>query len=411
MKKFKVLSIILVLISILGIFCLNYKVIAGEVPQNAGDMARTAGSDEPTPTSDGIDLINDVEGGSEGENNNTTPVDNHENHEIRQGDLYVAAGNKDYVMDQMVDGNVYIFGKNVKVTGQINGSLFVCASGKLEIDNEAYIACHMFAFADDIVINGMILDVYTASNSIELGENTLVYRQIKSFARSAKLAGAIGRDAEFIADTIEISGNEEGLKVYGDLKYEAKNEIANIDKATIEGDVVFKKSNEKEEDTADIVLDYVFSAIGTIVFDIVIYICLIFLAPNFIQKSKDYVSTKGLIAFAIGLAFTIIVPVIIFVLLLTGVLASLGVLAGFIYAMVLMVNAFVFVMISNEFASSKLGLGEDKFKKGLLLIPVSLLVWAIRKLPIIGSWISIIVFLCGVGVLILYQFDRRKKNN
>ena len=52
---------------------------------------------------------------------------------------------------------------------------------------------------------------------------------------------------------------------------------------------------------------------------------------------------------------------------------------------------------------------DDKFKKGLLLVPVSLVLWALRKIPFIGGIISIFVFLAGVGVVCTYQYDKRKE--
>ena len=49
-------------------------------------------------------------------------------------------------------------------------------------------------------------------------------------------------------------------------------------------------------------------------------------------------------------------------------------------------------------------------KKGLLLSGVSLAVWILRKLPFIGSFVSVIICLCGIGIVILYQFDKIKKD-
>lgn len=47
-----------------------------------------------------------------------------------KGDLYIVSTDRNYVLDKTVDGNAFIVGTNVKITGKVNGSLFVCASRK-----------------------------------------------------------------------------------------------------------------------------------------------------------------------------------------------------------------------------------------------------------------------------------------
>lgn len=212
-----------------------------------------------TNAEDGIMPIN--------EENETTPI-NDENTpasgartdvDIHEGDLYVASGDKTYVMDQMVDGNVFIFGNNVTVTGEINGSLFVCGSN-IEITESAYVACHLFAFANELTIDGMALDVYAAANKLTLGENAGIYRQIIAAADKMELAGNVGRDAFLYGENIDITG--ESFTVYGDLNYEAKNEIINADKLKVEGETKFNQAKEKDADsTADVILDYVLGAV------------------------------------------------------------------------------------------------------------------------------------------------------
>lgn len=187
-----------------------------------------------------------------------TGEDEHSHSDIHEGDLYVASGDKTYVMDQMVDGNVFIFGNNVTVTGEINGSLFVCGSN-IEITESAYVACHLFAFANELTIDGMALDVYAAANKLTLGENAGIYRQIIAAADTMELAGNVGRDAFLYGENIDVKG--ESFTVYGNLNYEAKNEI-NADKLKVEGETKFNLAKEKDADsTADVILDYVLGAV------------------------------------------------------------------------------------------------------------------------------------------------------
>ncbi len=387
MNKSKIFKIILLITTISLVLLLGTKVFG-------------------TEPEDGTNLISDI-GEPTVPNENENSQTNTDEEEVHEGDLYIGSTKTNYVMDKLVDGNAFIFGQNVKITGKVNGSVFILASGNVEIDKDAYIACQLFVFADDVTINGMALDVYAAGQTLELGESALIYRDMKATFDKIKLAGNIGRDVSLYSENI--TAPEEGLNIYGDLKYEAKSKIVNEDKIQMGGKITYTPMKEKTKGAADVIINGIFGALGTIIFDVLLYIALIFIAPKFIEKSKEYVSTKGLLAFAIGLAFLVIVPIIAFLLLLTGFLGGLGVFMLFVYAAVLMINAFVFSIIANEFIASKLNI-EDKLKKGFLLVPVSLVLWLIRKIPVIGSLISIIVCLCGIGVVAYYQFDKRRQN-
>ena len=390
MKKTKKIAIILIATIMLTMFCANVKVLASDVT-NPGDNARTVTNPEGEPvttseTNQDGEPVNTSETNPEGEPINTDEDGHdHSDEEIHNGDLYIINNDSEYVMDQLVDGNVFIIGKNVKVTGEINGSLFAMASESLTIEEGAYVACHAFLFAETVNIKGMVYDLYSASMNLNVNEDGIVYRDLRGTAEKINLAGIVGRDVKLYAGTITIPEEEKKLTIYGDFNYQARNEIANLDKATINGETTYEAVKEKEaQDMSEIILNGVMSVIGTIVFDIAVYLYLLFLAPKFIEKSKEYVSTKGLLGLAIGLAFTIIVPMLCFILLMTGVGSGLSVLLVLIYSVVLMLNACITSIVTNEFISSKLNFANNTLKKVLLLIPISSIIWIIRKIPLIG---------------------------
>lgn len=408
MKKKKFLTLLLILVAVTLVLCVSAKVFATEPDYNieAGELARSGvedGNDEINPISlpegEGVPITTS-------DDEVDYDYDEHDDYgDIYEGDLYVFE-NKSYTMDQLVDGNVFIFcSQDVTITGQVNGAVYVCAGGTLTINEEAYIGSDLFALASNIELNGLIFDVYAAADKLNIQEGASIYRDIKAIANEMMLAGTVGRDANLTANKMTLSGEENSFAVYGDLNYQSKNEIADIDKALIQGEVKYAEYIEDDDDS-NVVLDLVLSAISTIVFNVLIYIVLIFFAPKFVEKSKEYVSTRGILAFAIGIAFTIAVPVIALVLLMLNIGAASAAMLLIVYAAILMINAFVVAIAANEFIAEKIKIGDSKLKKGLLLIPVSLVLWAVRKIPFIGGWISIIVFMCGVGIVILYQFDR-----
>ena len=44
-----------------------------------------------------------------------------------------------------------------------------------------------------------------------------------------------------------------------------------------------------------------------------------------------------------------------------------------------------------------------------MIIPVSLVVFLIRQIPVLGGWITALVLFAGTGLAVLYQFDKRRK--
>lgn len=390
MKKTKVLVIALVLMLIGIIFYTNTKVFAVEDPRLRGMQNPDEG--EPVVTSD-----------TEG----TIKPGDLKSDSIHNGDLYIVSGRNEYVMDKIVDGNVFFFGNSLKVTGQINGSLFVFGS-KLEVDEEAYVACHTFAFANTVDLKGSTYDAYVASDNLSLGDNLVIYRDLRVFSDKIKLSGSIGRNAILYAEKIEAPETENKLTIRGNIIYEANEEISNLDKASITGEAKFTKAIEKAEQNE--VARYVWSAVSAVLFNVVLYLALTFFAPKFVEKSKEYASTRSLLAFGIGVAFTILVPMVIIALLFTIIGVSLSFAMTFIYGTVLMLNTLIVAIIITEFLAGKLNLAEDKLKKILLIIPVSIIIWGLKEIPVVGTWVSLIVFFFGVGTVILYQFDKRKKD-
>ena len=197
--------------------------------------------------------------------------------------------------------------------------------------------------------------------------------------------------------------------VGNNLNYSSNSEIEHAEDITVRGEIKFEKDEEEVEDK-NVVLDYVMDALQNIVFSIAIYAILIFLAPKFVEKSKEYLSTRGLLATAIGLAFTIIVPIVAIVLLFTGIGVSLAFTFAFVYILVLMLSTAIVTITINEYVCGKVEKLNSTWKKILMIIPVALVLYLIKQIPFLGGIVSIVVFFAGVGIVILYQFSKRKKD-
>ncbi len=405
MKRTKILITTLIITLLLSVFCLNTKVLATDVNDNQVIEPRTTAENpegEPVATSDDVNPI------SEDEHIHDEDIDLHE------GDLYVLYSedgnytNSTYVMDKYVDGNVFIFGQDVKITGRINGSLYVFAS-TVTIEEEALVAVSSFIFADTIRINGVTMDMYAAARNFEMTKTGIIYRDARIGSDNVAIFGQIGRDLELASGNIQVYKDEETRAYVGrNLNYYSDKKVDDMDKITVNGEVKFTEKKQEATKTTTI-SDYVFDGIGEAIFVLVIYAIFIFVAPKFTEKTKDYISTKGLLGVAIGLGFTVLVPVVAFLLMFTVIGIPVSLIMFVVYILALILNSAVVSIAVNEFIANKIPAIDTIWKKILMILPVAFVIFIARELPIVGGWIGAIVLFAGVGILVLYQFDKRKK--
>ncbi len=405
MKRTKILITTLIITLLLSVFCLNTKVLATDVNDNQVIEPRTTAENpegEPVATSDDVNPI------SEDEHIHDEDIDLHE------GDLYVLYSedgnytNSTYVMDKYVDGNVFIFGQDVKITGRINGSLYVFAS-TVTIEEEALVAVSSFIFADTIRINGVTMDMYAAARNFEMTKTGIIYRDARIGSDNVAIFGQIGRDLELASGNIQVYKDEETRAYVGrNLNYYSDKKVDDMDKITVNGEVKFTEKKQEATKTTTI-SDYVFDGIGEAIFVLVIYAIFIFVAPKFTEKAKDYISTKGLLGVAIGLGFTVLVPVVAFLLMFTVIGIPVSLIMFVVYILALILNSAVVSIAINEFIANKIPAIDTIWKKILMILPVAFVIFIARELPIVGGWIGAIVLFAGVGILVLYQFDKRKK--
>lgn len=412
-SKSKIFLVILVLTIIISVLCLNAKAYAIEprvaegnevepISQEGGEL----GEEQTVPNSE-----EEIDPNTEG--NGITNLAE-ANIQVHEGDLYVFYNDSNYTstsytMDKYVDGNVFIFGQNVTITGQINGSLFVFAQN-VTIDENAYIGTHAFIAAGNITMNGFTYDMYAVCEKFEMTQNGVIYRDLKLGAEDAILRGNVGRNVDMVASKIDVFENEDNsLYVAGNFKYTSGIEIEDINKITVDGEVTFKKEIQKKDTAGSKALKYIYNAIENIIFAFIIYACFMFLAPKFIGKSKEYISVRGLLTLPIGLGFVILVPIISLLLMVISLGAGLSLTLLIIYFVIIMINSVIVTIALNEFIASKFEWANSTWKKLLMIIPVSLGIFLIRQIPVIGRWITALILFAGTGTSVLYQFDKRRK--
>ncbi len=327
--------------------------------------------------------------------------------EIYNGDLYLFDNN--IVMDKYVDGNVFIFGRNVEITGRVNGSLFVFGD-KVTFGENSYVVQSIYACANELTLNGAANDLYAAGNKIDMNYNSFMIRDLRVFANTFNFKGGAGRDAFVEADNFnfETTSGSSAI-VYGDLHYSSNKELE-LSKELVQGEIHYSnlQSFGDSKSVVSIILDKVIDLLETILFTVVVFLLIAWLAPKFVEDSKNYIGKQSLISFGIGLLAFVVAIFVSFALLFSYIGISLA-FAIFAVFMLMMSISFAITTTCITFKAKEKFNFSKKYLTIVALVVVTLILWVLEQIPYVGTIISIIVNLVGFGTLLSYIFKKTKK--
>lgn len=385
-KKLSLLLIALILIvSILGTF--SY----------ANEIQPRTGAEE-----DGVMPISETAP----EDDNASDTDQIQDYDITYDDLYVFE-DKDYEMNKLIDGNAYIIANgDVKFTGEVKGSVFIFANGTVEITDEAYIADSLYIFAQEVKVNGVMYDIYCASQKFEIMEEAYISRDIRVAAADVKLRGSIYRDVYLTADNIDVKDETSALFAGGDFNYTSGKEVEGLQDVVTYGEIHFKLEEETtvEISLADKIKDYAFSAVTSIIYVLVIYFVLKLISPRFTEAVSKDLKEKSIIAFVVGLvtwAIIFIAIIISIILLFTTIGMPISIIAWLAMTIIIYISSAVFSISISGIAKDKIeAVKDNKVLEICLLMLIALCVWILQKLPYIGGLFSFIILTTGIGLII-----------
>lgn len=330
-------------------------------------------------------------------------AENTENEDVNwvNNDLYIAKGN--VVVDQIVNGNSFVFADEVIVTGEIGGDLFVCAN-KLTIDG-GYIYNSLFAVANEITIKGIVYDVYAIANKFTLDSDGFVYRDLKVSANTLNLNGKVGRDVYVTASNYNFA-KDNGSLIGGKLEYYSNSEIS-IPDGVVLGEVKFNRESIVEENVVEKVFDYIFDAINLLVYTFVVLLLAIWLAPKFVNRVTNMDTKKAFVSFGIGILAPMAAIIVLFMLLISTVASTLSV-AGILVFIAICMSGTAFASIYFGSLFIKLVKWNGKVKFVLATLITALIIWAISQIPYIGGIFGFLVSLFGIGTLLVNTVYRKE---
>ena len=394
-KNFKILAILLILLTVISSFSLCF------ADEAKNEVVATDTNQEATTEK--------------------TAEEAETNQEVHNGDLYLFDNN--VKMDKLVDGNVYIMGNNVEITGQVNGNLFVLANKvsfgtKSEFDNEGketkkaescYVRYSIFACAQEIYYNGACNDLYAACGNLEMTYDSYVIRDVKVAANNTIFKAAIGRDVDLQTANLTLGQDEQSPIIYGNFRYSANSE-QEFKEGIVTGEVTYKANNIKNDSKSvgDTVKEIAITFLAVIATAIVINLIIVKFAPDFAKDMTKNISVgsiiktclKGLAILAAGFAIAIL-------LLITQIGAKLGFVVILSLILVgLFATPISAIYIANSLKSVlKL---ETTVMNYIVIALVAVILQGITYIPIVGGIISILVFLLGYGLMVTVVWKNRE---
>lgn len=322
------------------------------------------------------------------------------NYEYTSSDLFLYNANIE--MSDIVDGNVFAFGSSVKITGEIYGDLFVYAS-TLDISEDAIIHGNVFAYAGTITVSGIVSDIYAVSNSFSLEKTAILARNLNLYSNTVSLSGQIKRDANISAGNITLD-KDENVIVNGNLYYTSAQE-AQIPDGAISGEVKF---TPVETNSQNIILSAVFGIIKALIFSFVVIMLSIWITPKFKDRVCEIISKKSLKAFGIGLLTFFGIIILSFILLIStyGFGISIAVAGIALLILAYSISNTVFSMAIGKFIANKFNLTKNT-PFVLLSLLIVLIIQLIKFVPYIGTPITFITAIVGLGTLCINAYKRR----
>ncbi len=288
--------------------------------------------------------------------------------QIVEGNLYVAAGNP--VIESAVTGDLTVFGGNVRINGDVKGDVAVAGgevwiSGKVDGD--------VRAASGNLTINSQIGgELIGAAGSVNLGPNANVQGDL------LLAAGEYKKDAN-----AKIGGTE---KVYTETEKE-RAERPRVERNTFL--------------TAEFWMYQLFSLLSLSVAGLVFFV----LFNKYIHRNEEQLFAHKKAGAAIGIGFAALfgTPILIIILMISGIGFLLGLLVLFmyIYEIILgMISAGIyFGSLINKFVLKS----HQQLSWWMALIGLVVL-HLISLIPAIGWLVALIMIALAIGINMLNKW-------
>lgn len=340
----------------------------------------------------------------------------------------------------IIDGNVFVTANKFVLDPacQINGDLYICAN-EIVLSQNSVITGNIFAVGNKLTLNSKIESgsLYATVKNFDMQYYGFVFRDLHVSTETANIAGYVYRNS-FIsanivnatstfsnkgdlnidsASVVNFSGEVKGnaninskniafnskdsndknitCKIYGDLNYSSNSELQLEDKL-IAGNVKYSEYKHPSNFLSSL-WEYILKLFTTLIYVVLIFIVMSKFMPKYISKISVISISNIFSSMGIGLGIFVLVPILAILLFMTHICSSIGLLISIIYILMLLIAKPIFVISTANFIKEK---KLKNIKLIFIIMLISIILSLIALIPFLGFIISLLVMLCGLGMLL-----------
>ena len=331
--------------------------------------------------------------------------------EIVQGDLYIAGGT--VAVSGVVDGDLIAAGGRIIVNGSVASDLNA-AGGSVDIlgnvGDDVRVAGGQVTIGSEIILG----DLVVAGGNVHILSSTNVRSDLVVAGGNVVLDGKIDGNVRVYGGMLTLNGAFEGtVETYstdaivlgpkavikGDLVYSAPAPIA-TSTAQVLGKTTFTQSEGKgsaEVATIGAAILGTFFVVKLLI-TLVTILILLFVFRRFIEATSDEVTTHFSRNAVIGFAGFVAIPIALFILLITLLGMPIAFLGGLVYVFSIMLSYFVTPVIAGALLSQWI-VKEAKVDWKWTILGM-LAITILTFVPIIGWIIPFVLFIATLGALL-----------
>lgn len=315
-----------------------------------------------------------------------------------------------------VTGNVCAFAQTVNVSGDIGGSLFIGAASS---SIGAKSVQTVWAAGGNLIVSGNVSkNLILAGGTLDIDKDARVGKDVRAYGSNFTVRGEILGSIKGGVGKFTMAGKSGKVKIkadkthiestaviLGDLDLTGADEPKIDDGAAITGEVSIRAIEPEDAEPFFFafapMLAFLVAAIKFVVLisKIIVGVLLIALFQRYVRRVADTLLKETWKSLGWGFLGVIVIPIAAVVLFATLIGYPLGLLAVYVYSVLLYLSSiFIAVVIGEKIA--------QLFKKGAVSLYLSfiigiLILFVVGFIPVLNFLVRIFVILFGFGAVML----------
>ncbi|RXA21897.1 hypothetical protein EQO05_01335 [Methanosarcina sp. MSH10X1] len=310
-------------------------------------------------------------------------------------------GGENLQIDRDIQGDLVLAGSRLEINGN-TGDDFIGAGGELIVNGN--VSGNIIAAGGLIRVNGDVGgDVAAAGGQIFLSRDSVVEGDLLLGGGEITLDGTVNGNGDISAGTLR-TGDDFELR--GDLRLQAQNYPSDLD-SKVGGNLNVTQVNATEEQYAGAaggfsILSFIIGLLAALVLGLV----LIYLFPGFVRGVAELVKDSPLKTGLLGFLALIFLPILALILLFTIFGWSLSILIILLLTLAVLIATIPVKLLAGEIIYNKI---LKKEAREIVYYVVGAVIFAVLyEIPFVGTLISFIALIIGLGAIIVWLAIRAR---